>query len=156
MTRIIHVFGSNEAGNHKRGAALTCWQKYGAILGQGVGLMGDCWGIPTKTGVGPHAGEIIPLLRVKDYVDQLILFMRAHPDLEFDIWEIGCGLAKPCIVGETTGYGCNHPECRTARVADIASLFAEALPLANARLPQSFVNYLNGRSTDNMEDEHHD
>ena len=156
MTIVIHVFGSNEIGSHGAGAALICWQKYGAIRGQGNGRMRDCYGVPTKTGVGPHAGPILPLWKIKRYVDELIVYMEDHPELEFDIWEIGCGYAKPCIVGKTTGYGCKHPECRTARIAEIAPLFAEALELANARLPESFLNYLNGRSTENMEDEHHD
>lgn len=156
MSRIIRVFGSNEAGRHGAGAALTCVKQYGAIYGQGFGIQGNSFGVPTKDGIGARAGALLPLSEIKIYVDRLIQFMREHPELEFEIWEIGCGLAKPCIVGETTGYGCKHPECRTARVADIASLFADALPLANARLPQSFVNYLNGRSTDNMEDGHHD
>ena len=156
MTTVIHVFGSNEAGNHKRGAAKTCWEEYGAILGIGSGRMGLSYAVPTKTGVGPHAGDILPLWKVKRYVDELIVYMEDHPELEFDIWEIGCGLAKPCIVGKTTGYGCNHPECKRERIANIALLFSDALPLANAKLPKSFLNYLNGRSTDNMEDEHHD
>ena len=156
MTRIIRVFGSNEAGRHGAGAARTCLRLHGAIYYQGFGLQGNSFGVPTKDGIGPRAGALLPLWKIKEYVDRLIQFMREHPELEFDIWEIGCGSAKPCIVGKTTGYGCKHPECRTARIADIASLFADALPLANAKLPKSFLNYLNGRSTDNMEDEHHD
>ena len=155
MTRIIRVFGSNEAGRHGAGAARTCLRLHGAIYYQGFGLQGNSFGVPTKDGIGPRAGALLPLWKIKEYVDRLIQFMREHPELEFDIWEIGCGLAKPCLRGRTTGYGCDHPECRTARVADIATLFAKAQDLANARLPQAFVNYLNGVNKE-TEDNHHD
>ncbi len=36
----VFVFGSNRAGRHGRGAALTAFRKFGAKNGQGDGLMG--------------------------------------------------------------------------------------------------------------------
>ena len=47
MTKIF-VFGSNLAGRHGKGAALFARQKHGAIHGQGVGLQGTSYAIPTN------------------------------------------------------------------------------------------------------------
>ena len=45
----IFVFGSNEAGRHGKGAALTAVREYGAKMGQGYGRQGQCFAIPTKS-----------------------------------------------------------------------------------------------------------
>lgn len=44
----IFVFGSNLGGKHNGGAACTARLKFGAIQGQGVGLQGQSYAIPTK------------------------------------------------------------------------------------------------------------
>ena len=46
----IFVFGSNLAGMHGGGAARLAYQKFGAIWGQGVGLQGQSYAIPTMQG----------------------------------------------------------------------------------------------------------
>ena len=46
----IFVFGSNLSGMHGGGAARLAYQKFGAIWGQGVGLQGQSYGIPTMQG----------------------------------------------------------------------------------------------------------
>ena len=46
----VFVFGSNLAGSHGGGAALVAYRKFGAIWGQGVGLQGQSYGIPTMHG----------------------------------------------------------------------------------------------------------
>ena len=46
----IFVFGSNLSGHHGGGAALLAMNKWGAIWGQGVGLQGQTYGIPTMQG----------------------------------------------------------------------------------------------------------
>ena len=46
----IFVFGSNLAGQHGGGAAQLAYQKFGAVWGQGVGLQGQSYGIPTMQG----------------------------------------------------------------------------------------------------------
>ena len=56
----VFVFGSNLEGIHGGGAALTAWLKFGAIWGQGAGLQGQSYGIPTM-----HGG----LDAIKPYVD---------------------------------------------------------------------------------------
>ena len=44
----IFVFGSNKAGKHGLGTALTARMKYGAEMGQGFGLQGQSLAIPVK------------------------------------------------------------------------------------------------------------
>ena len=44
----IFVFGSNPEGRHGAGAAKTAIEKFGAIYGQGEGLQGNSYAIPTK------------------------------------------------------------------------------------------------------------
>ena len=46
----IFVFGSNLAGNHAGGAARTAYKHFGAVMGQGVGLQGQSYAIPTMQG----------------------------------------------------------------------------------------------------------
>ena len=59
----IFVFGSNLAGSHGGGAALLAYRKFGAIWGQGVGLQGQSYGIPTMQGgvetIAPYVDEFI-------------------------------------------------------------------------------------------------
>lgn len=85
----IFVFGSNLAGRHGKGAALFAKQNHGAIYGQGIGLQGDSYAIPTKD---EHL-KTLPLPRIKEYVDEFLDFARTHPELEFGVTRIGCGLA---------------------------------------------------------------
>jgi len=44
----IFVFGSNPEGRHGAGAAKVAKDKFGAIYGQGEGLQGNAYGLPTK------------------------------------------------------------------------------------------------------------
>ena len=44
----IFVFGSNLAGRHGKGGALTARVHHGAVYGQGEGLQGRSYAIPTK------------------------------------------------------------------------------------------------------------
>lgn len=46
----IFVFGSNLHGLHGGGAARAACKKFGAIWGQGVGLQGQSYAIPTMQG----------------------------------------------------------------------------------------------------------
>lgn len=111
----IFVFGSNLEGHHGGGAALLAWKKWGAIWGQGTGLQGQTYGIPTMHG-GPD--------RIKPYVDKFISFARQHPELTFLVTEVGCGIA---------GF----------RPAEIAPLFRDAVDVENIHLPQRFWEVLN-------------
>ncbi len=110
----IFVFGSNLEGLHGGGAAYLAYRKWGAIWGQGVGLQGQTYGIPTMHG-GPDA--------IRPYVDEFIKFAQVHPELKFLVTEIGCGIA---------GF---TPE-------EIAPLFIEAIPVENIYLPERFWHIL--------------
>lgn len=114
---MIFVFGSNLAGRHGKGAALAAKQDHGAIYGQGIGLQGSSYAIPTKD----HRLQTLPLPEIRKYVAGFISFAKDNPDLEFELTPIGCGLA---------GY----------QPSDIAPLF-EGLP-SNVTPPPSFKDFL--------------
>lgn len=106
----IFVFGSNLAGMHGGGAARVAYNKFGAIWGQGVGLQGQSYGIPTM-----HGGVV----RIQPYVDEFIIFAEEHPEMHFLVTRVGCGIA---------GF----------KDEEIAPLFKRAMALENVSLPESF------------------
>lgn len=90
---MIFVFGSNEKGIHGGGAARVAREKYGATLGRGVGPQGRSYAIPTcskPTGEPDHG---IPLEKVAGYVRDFIQYASDNPEMEFQVTQIGCGLA---------------------------------------------------------------
>ena len=68
----IFVFGSNLAGAHGGGAARIALDCFGAVWGQGVGLQGQSYAIPTMQG---------GVETIKPYVDEFIGFARQHLEL---------------------------------------------------------------------------
>jgi len=86
---MVFVFGSNLAGVHGAGAALFAKQYHGAIQYQGIGLQGNSYGIPTKD----VRIQTLGLAIIRKYVEDFILFARKHPQLQFQVTCIGCGLA---------------------------------------------------------------
>ncbi len=110
----IFVFGSNLEGLHLGGAARTAVEKFGAKMGQGVGLQGQSYAIPTMQG---------GVETIKPYVDEFIDLAREWDQTTFYITRIGCGIA-----GFTD--------------EEIAPLFADAMDLYNVRLPESFVKVI--------------
>ena len=107
----VFVFGSNLAGMHGAGAAWLAFQKFGAVMGCGVGLRGQSYAIPTMQG---------GVETIKPYVDEFIAFAKSRPDLFFYVTRIGCGIA---------GF----------RDREIAPLFKEAAGVDNICLPKSFA-----------------
>jgi hypothetical protein len=89
VTKMIFVFGSNEAGVHGAGAARLAYQRRGAILGQGYGLQGNSFGIPTKG----KTIKTLPLNSIAAYVHSFLAFAKEHPELDFQVTAVGCGLA---------------------------------------------------------------
>lgn len=85
----IFVFGSNLAGRHGKGAALYARQNHGAIYGQGEGLQGTSYGIPTKDA----NLRTLPLDTIEIYVGNFLDFAMCHPELTFKVTAIGTGLA---------------------------------------------------------------
>lgn len=91
---LVFVFGSNTAGRHGKGAALFARLKRGAIYGQGEGLQGQSYAIPTK-GVRPDRGLYsLSLEDIKPGVERFLAFAVSRPDLTFEVTPIGCGLAS--------------------------------------------------------------
>ena len=107
----VFVFGSNLAGMHGAGAAWLAFQKFGAVMGCGVGLRGQSYAIPTMQG---------GVETIKPYVDEFIAFAKSRPDLFFYVTRIGCGIA---------GF----------RDREIAPLFTAAREVENICLPKSFM-----------------
>ena len=79
-------------------------------MGQGVGLQGQSYAIPTMHG-GP--GDIRP------FVEEFVEFAKQHPEMTFLVTRIGCGIA---------GF---TPK-------EIAPLFAGAVEVENIHLPKDF------------------
>jgi len=113
----VFVFGSNLGGFHGGGAARVALEQFGAVWGQGVGLQGKSYAIPTM-----HGGVDV----IKPYVDEFIAFAREHRELRFLVTPIGCGIA---------GF----------TVEEMAPLFATAIDDENIILPESFVNIIESR-----------
>lgn len=86
---MVFVFGANTRGRHGAGAAKYAVDNEGAIYGQGFGRQGNSFGIPTKD----HDIISLPLSEVGYYVSCFILYATLHPEEEFKITQIGCGLA---------------------------------------------------------------
>lgn len=86
---MVFVFGSNLAGRHGAGAARFAKLQHGAIYGQGEGLQGRSYAIPTKD----ERIETLALSRIQIYVDHFLRFARGSPHLQFKVTPIGCGLA---------------------------------------------------------------
>ncbi len=109
----IFVFGSNRFGHHAGGAARWALDHFGAEWGNGEGLQGQSYAIPTMEGLDS----------TKQAVERFIAFAKDHQELTFLVTPIGCGIA---------GY--------TPR--EIAPFFADAKSLANIYLPESFFKVL--------------
>lgn len=107
----IFVFGSTIGGAHRGGAAKLAVEQFGAIMGQGEGLQGRSYAIPSM---------LKSISSVRLHVNKFLQFAAANPQWNFLITKIGCGRA---------GF----------KEEEIAPLFAEALKMPNISLPQSFV-----------------
>ena len=110
----IFVFGSNKEGMHGGGAARIAYKEFGAKWGEGVGMTGRCYAIPTMDG---------SLDIIRKHVDDFTEYAAAHPELTFLVTRIGCGIA---------GW----------RDSEIAPLFGKASELGNVTLPEEFWKIL--------------
>jgi len=87
--RQVFVFGSNLAGIHGAGSARAALEEHGAVYGQGVGMAGNSYAIPTKD----ENIRTMRLEQIEPYVSDFVKFAKANPDMQFNIVAIGCGLA---------------------------------------------------------------
>ncbi len=109
----IFVFGSNTLGMHAGGAARFAVDRFGAIWGQGEGLQGQSYAIPTMEGLD----------RIPAAASRFIQYASQHLEYTFLVTPIGCGIA---------GY----------RADDIAPFFRPALSMPNIYLPEPFLKVL--------------
>ena len=109
----VFVFGSNEQGLHYGGAAKAAVENFGAIMGQGEGLQGKSYAIPSMSGLGVMG----------EFVKEFCEFAKAHPEKRFLVTEIGCGIAS---------YSVN----------EVAPLFECCRDVENISLPASFWDFI--------------
>lgn len=109
----VFVFGSDPQGSHTGGAAAHAVKRFGAIIGQGEGIQGQSYAIPTTGDFGLFAQA----------VQRFTSYAAAHPDVRFLVTRVGCGNAG-------------------RNVRDVAHLFVEAIKLENVCLPEVFWDVL--------------
>ena len=127
----IFVFGSNINGEHCGGAAYVAATKFGAVEGQGFGLQGMSYAIPTCIRLAFKKDEksfrytkpFESAEAIKPFITIFINDAELHPELTFYVTKIGCGIA---------GF----------KVEEIAELFRPCLEMENVILPKEFVDYL--------------
>jgi len=110
----VFVFGSNLQGMHAGGAARIAHERFGALWGQGVGMQGQSYAIPTMQG---------GVETIEPYVEEFMDYAFRHRELTFLVTRIGCGIA---------GF--------TAQ--QIAPLFLKVIDLENVILPKDFVEIM--------------
>ena len=86
---MVFVFGSNLSGIHGAGAAHYARWNRGAEMGIGVGIQGQSYALPTK---GLKL-TFMPLEEVEVHIDTFKRFAVENPNLEFQVTQVGCGLA---------------------------------------------------------------
>ena len=79
-------------------------------MGNGDGIQGQSYAIPTMQG---------GVDTIRPYVDKFIAYAKQHPDQQFLVTRIGCGIA---------GFSAD----------EIAPLFADAAAVENISLPDDF------------------
>lgn len=116
----VFVFGSNYSGRHGAGAAYLAWNKFGAEMGVGEGLTGQCYALPTMD----EYFRTLPLDEIKEKIANFVKVCNEHPEKIFLLTKIGCGIA---------GYS----------PTQIAPLLKKNLPLpSNLILPLEFHEVL--------------
>ena len=99
---------------HGGGAARIAYEKFGARWGEGIGMTGRCYAIPTMDG---------SLDISRGHVGDFTEYAAAHPELTFRGTRIGGG------IGGWKG-------------SEIAPLFGKASELGNVTLPEEFWKIL--------------
>jgi hypothetical protein len=126
-TKDVFVFGSDLAGRHTGGEALTALRRHGAVYGRGVGLQGRSYAIPVRD----EQGKLMPVAMIARYVNAFLRFTAIHREMTFYVSRIGC---------EGGGY----------RDDEIAPLLAGAPP--NCRLPKGWARLIARRAAGDPDD----
>ena len=85
----VFVFGSNKVGNHAGGSARTAVEKFGAIMGQGEGMQGQSYAIPTLD----ENMQRVSIEELTRSVRRFAEYTLHHLDKTFYVTKIGCGIA---------------------------------------------------------------
>lgn len=115
----VFVFGSNTAGRHGKGAAKLAYDKFGASYGQGFGLQGSSYAIPTLD----SNLKQLSIEYIQDEVNAFKQIVEYRKDLHFLITPIGTGLA---------GFS----------IEEMAKLFVGFENFENISLPEEFINII--------------
>ena len=84
----IFVFGSNPDGIHGAGSAKVARLHFGAIYGQGEGLQGNSYGLPTTILNYSHFRWIshsLPLEEITEHIRKMYACARENPDKNFKV-----------------------------------------------------------------------
>jgi hypothetical protein len=88
MKDYIYVFETDVAGHHSRGSALVAVREHGAIRGNGIGMQGTSYAIPTAD----DALRPLSVEKITRHVNVFLKFARLNPDMKFRVSQVGCGL----------------------------------------------------------------
>lgn len=89
LSKMVFVFGSNEAGAHGTGAAKYAREQRRMPFGKSYGHYGECFAIPTKDDIL----QTLPLSKIEYYVHGFLAYAHGHPKTRFQVTQLGCGLA---------------------------------------------------------------
>ena len=122
------VFGSNIQGEHVGGAALFAVNNFKAVNGQGFGIQGNAYAIPTcirlwDSKCNRYTKPFDDVNQIKPFVDAFISDAKRFHYSTFFVTKIGCGIA---------GF----------KVSEVAELFRPCLEMENVILPKEFVEWL--------------
>lgn len=122
------VFGSNIQGEHVGGAALFAVNNFKAVNGQGFGIQGNAYAIPTcirlwDNKCNRYTKPFDDVNQIKPFVDAFISDAKRFHYSTFFVTKIGCGIA---------GF----------KVSEVAELFRPCLDMENVILPKEFVECL--------------
>lgn len=122
----IFVFGSNLQGEHVGGAAYFAFKSFGAVMGQGEGLQGRSYAIPSCVRVEVngcrHTKPFESATDMTEYVERFSKFASKHKELHFLVTKIGCGIAG-------------------LPIDEVAKVFEVCVPLENVSLPIEFWQF---------------
>lgn len=80
----VFVFGSNDRGAHRGGAAAFAVKNFGAQMGTAEGPQGQCYAVPT---VGPNIGPH----EIHSAFERFVEYAKANPEKTFLVTALGCG-----------------------------------------------------------------
>lgn len=103
MKDLVFVFGSNFAGRHGKGAALTAKNEWGAQYGVGEGRTGNAYALPTKDeNIQPRSLESI-----HESLNRFLDYAATEPYTYFMLTAVGTGLAGYTVEQVLSGIDIN-------------------------------------------------